>query len=104
MWSIGVVATTILTDMMPFCPSADASLPDAKQYAVKIQRLEKWQPWLDLNNAPRDFVRKLLILEESARLTAEKALQHKWVTDTRYCEAYNRVYKKATSRWNGIVS
>lgn len=77
-WSLGVVLYVLLTGLNPF-----RLLSESKEETMaRICRGELDQtraPWLATSEEGKDLVCKLLVLDESLRLTAAEALRHPWM-------------------------
>lgn len=97
MWSVGVVATLLLTGERPF------SWDDSKNLPLIDGQYEQRPDWQGLRGHPKDFVNKLLVLNEAIRLTADQALHHEWFTNDSHRNAYRKVYEKAISGWQRSV-
>lgn len=93
MWSIGVVTTLLLTGERPFSWTHPEGLPPS------YEQFEQRADWQRLRGHPKDFINKLLVLNEATRLTAEQALHHEWLTNESHYNAYRTVYEKAISGW-----
>ena len=65
----------------------------------RLDGLEEAQEWKQISHRPRDFVMKLLVLDEKARLTAKHALNHDWFTNELVKDDFQAIYKKATAGW-----
>ncbi|KAF2218413.1 kinase-like domain-containing protein [Elsinoe ampelina] len=55
--------------------------------------------WGRIASAPKDFIKRLLVLNEYKRMTARQALQHRWLAQPYYKDILERVYQKAISGW-----
>mmetsp|Transcript_68918 Transcript_68918/g.165410 ORF Transcript_68918/g.165410 Transcript_68918/m.165410 type:complete len:577 (+) Transcript_68918:125-1855(+) len=79
LWSFGVVMYTLLAGHMPFQGSEGQQmvLIMSGMYDMDTKEWEKISP------DAKDFVQQLLCVDVSKRLTAEQALQHKWL-DSRH--------------------
>jgi len=75
MWSLGVVAFILLSGGMPF----NGKNGDARRKIMSgsyNMREEKWAP---VTEGGRNFVRSLLDMDPTRRLTAQSALMHPWI-------------------------
>lgn len=55
--------------------------------------------WSRVDKRAKDFVRKILVVDETQRLDVKQALAHSWFTN-KYCgEKYDTVYHKAINTW-----
>mmetsp|Transcript_88179 Transcript_88179/g.175086 ORF Transcript_88179/g.175086 Transcript_88179/m.175086 type:complete len:551 (+) Transcript_88179:117-1769(+) len=76
MWSLGVIAFSLLMGYMPFSGSAH-------QQSASIERgkyLIKPAKWDALSAQAQDFLTSLLQVDHEKRLNAEAALKHQWIT------------------------
>jgi calcium-dependent protein kinase len=74
MWSLGVVVFILLSGYMPFSGADDIQVRKIKDGKYT------WKPdkWKDIGEQAVDFVKKLIVVDEKVRLTAEAALKHPW--------------------------
>ena len=108
MWSIGCLTAVLLTGNTPF-PSAEANSdflekigrPPPKDAIYSLEELDNSHEWDDISHDCKDFVRKLLVVDETARMTAQEALNHPWFasTDGDCRELHDAVYRKAIRDW-----
>merc|ERR1719210_2290703 len=75
MWSLGVIAFSLLMGYMPFKGSAQQQARDIEQ-GKYILRPEKWD---QLSVPAQDFLKSLLQVDQKERLTAHAALRHPWI-------------------------
>lgn len=83
-WSAGVVAYQLLSGRLPFIDKVNAR-PNAKEVFRAILEDEvdlESDPWSQVSDEAKDFVRKLLDRDPEARPTARAALLHPWLTQT----------------------
>ena len=64
-----------------------------------LDRMNKDSAWAEVGHRPKDFVRKLLVLDENQRLTAEEALQHRWFTNRKHRLLFESIYEKSIRDW-----
>jgi serine/threonine protein kinase len=107
MWSIGAIATALLTGDVIF---TDRLNPTMRENPAKVilelsskcdlSILDNTSSaWCDVGRRPKDFVRSLLVVDESKRFNVKQALAHEWFTNKYYDEEFKAVYKKATKDW-----
>lgn len=87
MWSIGSITATILSGDVIF---VDRNHPrydlDPRSVIVSLAAGcdlsildNEYHPvWRKIENGPKDFIRKLLVLEEDERMSATEAITHSW--------------------------
>jgi len=75
MWSLGVIAFILLSGYMPFAGSQQEQTENiaAGKYLLKKER------WNSVSPSGLAFVKSLLQVDPSRRLTAEQALEHPWI-------------------------
>ncbi|XP_047150956.1 calcium-dependent protein kinase 28-like isoform X1 [Vigna umbellata] len=77
-WSIGVITYILLSGRRPFWDKTeDGIFKEVLRKKPDFQR----KPWPTISNAAKDFVKKLLVKDPRARLTAAQALSHPWVRE-----------------------
>jgi len=75
LWSLGVTVFILLFGYMPF-----AGCEAVQMQAIREGRyLKKHQAWKNVSEPAQDFVKKLLVVDASKRLSAEQALAHPWI-------------------------
>ncbi|KAL9090172.1 MAG: hypothetical protein Q9165_005452 [Trypethelium subeluteriae] len=106
MWSIGSIAAVLLTGDVMFTNRAD---PEYSKNPAKVilalaaecdlDQMNKDPAWEVVGHRAKDFIRKLLVLDENERLTATKALQHRWFSNRKHCLLFDSVYQKSIRGW-----
>ncbi|KAF7828960.1 calcium-dependent protein kinase 28-like [Senna tora] len=77
-WSIGVITYILLSGRRPFWDKTeDGIFKEVLRNKPDFRR----KPWPSISNAAKDFVKKLLVKDPRARLTAAQALSHQWVRE-----------------------
>ncbi|KAG5534574.1 hypothetical protein RHGRI_022625 [Rhododendron griersonianum] len=77
-WSIGVITYILLCGRRPFWDKTeDGIFKEVLRNKPDFHR----KPWPTISNSAKDFVRKLLVKDPRARLTAAQALSHPWVRE-----------------------
>eukprot|EP00298_Acanthocystis_sp_HF-20_P009353 c18257_g1_i2.p1 GENE.c18257_g1_i2~~c18257_g1_i2.p1 ORF type:complete len:333 (-),score=79.00 c18257_g1_i2:122-1120(-) len=78
MWSLGVIVFILLCGYPPFYGEDDQELFDQIRHA----RYQFLSPaWDRVSSDAKDFISQCFQLSPKARLTAENALKHKWITE-----------------------
>jgi len=77
MWSLGVTVFIVLFGYMPFFGSEEHQVGQIK----KGKYTEKKHIWDNVSKNGQDFVRKLLVVDQTKRLTAQQALEHPWIKE-----------------------
>ncbi|KAI3725898.1 hypothetical protein L1987_65694 [Smallanthus sonchifolius] len=77
-WSIGVITYILLCGRRPFWDKTeDGIFKEVLRNKPDFRR----KPWPSISASAKDFVRKLLVKDPRARLTAAQALSHPWVRE-----------------------
>ncbi|KAH6820757.1 calcium-dependent protein kinase 16 [Perilla frutescens var. hirtella] len=77
-WSIGVITYILLCGRRPFWDKTeDGIFKEVLRNKPDFRR----KPWPSISDAAKDFVKKLLVKDPHARLTAAQALSHPWVRE-----------------------
>ncbi|KAH1082015.1 hypothetical protein J1N35_021776 [Gossypium stocksii] len=77
-WSIGVITYILLCGKRPFWDKTEDGI--FKEVLKKKPDFRR-KPWPTISNGAKDFVKKLLVKDPHARLTAAQALSHPWVRE-----------------------
>ncbi|XP_010317648.1 calcium-dependent protein kinase isoform X1 [Solanum lycopersicum] len=77
-WSIGVITYILLCGRRPFWDKTeDGIFKEVLRNKPDFRR----KPWSNISNSAKDFVKKILVKDPRARLTAAQALSHPWVRE-----------------------
>ncbi|KAK3024457.1 hypothetical protein RJ639_042989 [Escallonia herrerae] len=77
-WSIGVITYILLCGRRPFWDKTeDGIFKEVLRNKPDFRR----KPWPNISSSAKDFVKKLLVKDPRARLTAAQALSHPWVRE-----------------------
>ncbi|KAF2457250.1 kinase-like domain-containing protein [Lineolata rhizophorae] len=106
MWSIGSITAAMLSGDVIFI---DREHPDFEDNALNVILplaaacdlgvLDTSPKWAAVGHRPKDFIRNLLVLEESGRMTTKEALAHPWFTNELHAADFDAVYKRAIQNW-----
>ncbi|KAJ3288651.1 hypothetical protein HK104_008049 [Borealophlyctis nickersoniae] len=77
MWSAGVTAYQILVGALPF--RASGKNPGSKQQLTAIKKSPIDYRSLPISESAKDFLRALLEMDPTKRMTVEQALDHRWL-------------------------
>lgn len=91
-YSCGVILYILLSGFPPFDGHSDSAI---KEEVLKGEYDFEDEIWDDVSEEAKDFIRTLLTYEPSERPTAEEALQHRWIVNSRL--VYEERLKKRES-------
>ncbi|XP_043712574.1 calcium-dependent protein kinase 18-like isoform X1 [Telopea speciosissima] len=77
-WSIGVITYILLCGRRPFWDKTEDGI---FKEVLKNKPDFRRKPWPSISNSAKDFIKKLLVKDPRARLTAAQALSHPWVRE-----------------------
>lgn len=106
MWSIGVIAAILLTGESIFAQYLDHNREDFDARVMRAAAecdlgvIDWGQGWRSIGSMPKDLIKKLLVLDETRRLTASEAVKHIWFTHKRYRVEINALYQLCTKDWH----
>lgn len=99
MWSLGCVTVVLLTGGSPFVNQKTNRYCQKLAQECNLQQLDHVAEWQLVGRRPKDFVKRLLILDEEERLTAREAKQHWWFSNDFHKLDFEEVYHRATKHW-----
>ncbi|XP_038994783.1 calcium-dependent protein kinase 28-like [Hibiscus syriacus] len=77
-WSIGVITYILLCGKRPFWDKTEDGI---FKEVLKNKPDFRRKPWPIISNGAKDFLKKILVKDPRARLTAAQALSHPWVRE-----------------------
>ncbi|XP_024396742.1 calcium-dependent protein kinase 18 [Physcomitrium patens] len=77
-WSIGVITYILLCGRRPFWDKTEQGIFNE---VLKKKPDFREKPWPTISLSAKDFVKKLLVKDAAARLTAAQALSHPWAKE-----------------------
>ena len=67
--------------------------------ACDLAFLRKSSDWQKVRTRPKSFVEKLLVLNESERLTGKQALEHEWFSNEVHKANFDELYQRTIKHW-----
>jgi len=77
LWSLGVIVFILLAGYMPFSGSELTQVAKIKKGHYYWNKAR----WQGVSSSAIDFVKKLIVVDASTRLTASQALEHPWIVN-----------------------
>jgi serine/threonine protein kinase len=106
MWSVGAITAALLTGDVIFVDRADPRFKKEPQLTLDLAAKcdlsmldDPYTVWRTVGKRPKDLVKKLLVLDESKRMTATQALAHDWFTNKHYADELDAVYQRSIQGW-----
>lgn len=106
MWSIGCVTAAMLIGRSAFAMSqASASRQLSAATVINAAAkcdlgvLDDVEVWGEIDRAAKDFIKRLLVLDERKRLTADESMAHTWFTQARHGHTIAERYDEAIASW-----
>jgi serine/threonine protein kinase len=108
MWSIGSITAILLTGGHIFLDCANPKYGEDSQEIIgdltaqcdlSVLDDEYHPSWRHVARAPKDFIKRLLLLEENDRMTATDALAHVWFTNECYVEELEDLCARSVKDW-----
>lgn len=99
MWSLGCVTVVILIGAPPFRKAESYSFSESQARQGDLDILRADPDWEKVGHRPKDFVYRLLVLDETQRMDAKTALQHAWFTNPTHKAEFDAVYRRAICDW-----
>lgn len=79
LWAVGVITYILLCGRMPFDDDSRARL---YRQILRAKFSFDGEPWNDVSESARHFIKSLICLDPRGRLTAEEALLHPWIQES----------------------
>ncbi|ODM15490.1 hypothetical protein SI65_09093 [Aspergillus cristatus] len=99
LWSLGCVTAILLTGDSPFRDPGNLDNPAQPPQDGDFERLEQDMEWHHVGTRARDFVRQLLVLDETKRMSVKHALRHSWFTNRAHKREFEALYRRSIRDW-----
>ncbi|KIX09946.1 uncharacterized protein Z518_01027 [Rhinocladiella mackenziei CBS 650.93] len=100
MWALGCVSVILLTGGLAFCDPVTNMYSEILARDCNLEFLRKSKDWQLVRKRPKEFVEKLLVLDEGARMTAEEALEHSWFSNETHKDDFEDLYRRTIKHWH----
>jgi len=104
MWSVGAISVLLLTGALPFENPRTGYHNPRLAASGDLSGLEESRKFRALSERPKNFIRRLLMLEEDERMTARHALAHPWFSNQLHKTDFEELYQRATKYWRPRVA
>lgn len=92
MWSLGCVTAVLLVGNTPFDDPCRSTSSDLVNLNLDMRALE-------ISSRPKDFVRRLLVQDETQRMDVKQALRHDWFTNPEQAKWFKEMYNSSVQGW-----
>lgn len=92
MWSLGCVTAVLLMGDTPFENELKSTTSDLVNLDLDMRSL-------NISSRPRDFVRRLLVQDETKRMDVKRALRHDWFTNPAQAKWFEEMYDRSIQGW-----
>lgn len=105
MWSIGVIASNLLSHEALFAAPPHEADPHAyvlklaARCDISIMDDGAHPAWSKVGDKPKDFIRQLLVLQEDDRMSVKQALAHPWFTNPYLAQEFEALYARSIRDW-----
>ncbi|KAH8921685.1 putative calmodulin-dependent protein kinase type 1 [Atractiella rhizophila] len=77
-WAIGVITYFLLCGYTPF--DRESNVEEIQAICSANYAFEPVEYWQNVSDTARDFIRRCLVIDPSARMTTQQALDHPWLS------------------------
>ncbi|KAK5008395.1 hypothetical protein LTR28_004039 [Elasticomyces elasticus] len=106
MWSIGCITAALVTGDVIFTDKTDPKY-DTDPSAVILNLAARCDlaivdaggSWEGIGHRAKDFVKRLLVLDEAKRMDVKQALEHPWFTNKYHAVEFEALYHRAIKNW-----
>ncbi len=106
MWSVGALTTTLFLGRSYFADSQDLEVRQDSALAIleaaskcNLDALDYGLLWIDVDHQAKDFIKRLLVLDEARRATVRQALAHEWFTCGDGGKQFEEQYQDIIKGW-----
>eukprot|EP00842_Homolaphlyctis_polyrhiza_P001268 jgi/Hompol1/2141/HPOL_005870-RA len=98
MWSIGVITYVLLCGYTPFWGGESNSTTVLYQAIVNGDYQFDEDYWSNISSEAKDFISKLLVVDQSKRMSAQAALAHPWIKNQRNTDILPNIRKNFNAK------
>jgi len=100
MWSLGCITVVLLTGGSAFEDPSTGSYSQTLANKCNLKFLDKSDAWRQVRTRPKEFVKRLLVLDEADRMTAQQALDDPWFSNEMHKTNFEDLYKRTIRHWH----
>lgn len=97
------MTVALLTGYPPFGDAFNDGDPAGQAKEDDIARLDEEMEWNNTGQRVRDFISRLLVLDERKRMDVKQALEHDWFTNSAHRQEFEALYKRSIRGWKPRV-
>jgi serine/threonine protein kinase len=106
MWAIGVIASILVSGESIFVDLDNHKYAENPKESIlnmasvcDMSVLDAKLSWQSAGKRAKDFVKQLLVLDETKRMTVKQALAHPWFSNRINLDHFQRLYQRAIFDW-----
>jgi serine/threonine protein kinase len=104
MWALGCVTVVLLTGGSAFIDPKTGQYSEKLASECSLEQLNNDPDWKFVNKRSKNFVYRLIVLDEAERMTAKQALQHHWFTNEICKKSFEMNYESAIKDWKPTMT
>jgi serine/threonine protein kinase len=93
------VTVALLTGYPPFGEPLNEAHSAERTRECDLARLAEELDWNNTGHRAKDFVSRLLVLDETKRMNVKQALRHDWFTNPAHRQDFEALYKRSVRDW-----
>lgn len=97
------MTVALLTGYPPFGGALNNGNSAGQAREDDLARLDEEMVWNNTGQRARDFINRLLVLDESKRMDVKQALEHDWFTNSAHRQEFEALYKRSIRDWKPHV-
>ncbi|KAI9040616.1 FHA domain-containing serine/threonine-protein kinase [Aspergillus affinis] len=103
LWSLGCVTFVLLTGDIPFRNELTTTIGTDLVRTASLEQLERDLESNGIRQRAADFIRRLLVFDETKRMDVKQALGHNWFSNRSHKTEFEMLYERAMKIWRPYV-